>query len=492
MVSVGGLADNDLLDFAFETTLSGVALIDADASILRVNAVGAAIVGRTPEDLVGHHLGEIAHPDDAGTALESLEEVLERGHAGPVEVRVIGADGATLWLRCKGTLLPSDPPTTFLVFEDAGPQREVADRLDQATQELQREHAELERLVAQQAAVAELGTMALRGAPLEDLADHCRKLVESTLNVAHCGVLVDDGHPDGLLLIASSERFSPPVGGYRYFTDPGLVAVFEADGSVLVPDLRLEQRFAPNQQKLEQGIRSMAAVPIEPRSGLKGVLSAGDNAVDAFRSDDLTFLEAMANVIASAIDAKRALDELRHDALHDALTGLPNRVLLLDRLELALEQAGGRGSQVAVLVCDVDHFKLVNDSLGHAAGDEVLRVVADRLKSQVRPGDTVGRFGGDEFVVVCPDVTEIGSVVAIAERLGTAFAEPMRVLGTDLVATASIGIALGGHLGPEGAAGLLRDADVAMYSAKERGRARYEVFDTAMRTRIADRQTPPG
>ncbi len=480
-MGVGGLGDSELLDFAFETTLSGVALVDADAVVLRVNAAGAAIVGRTANDLVGRHLGEIAHPDDGAVALDALADVMGHGHAGPVEVRVLGPDGGTLWLRCKGTLLPSDPPTTFLVFEDAGPQRKVAELLDQTTKELQREHAELERRVAQQAAVAELGTMALRGAPLEDLAEHCRKLVETTLDVAHCGVLVDDGHPDGLLLMACSERFAPPAGGYRHVTDPALVAIFEADGSVLVSDVTLEQRFAPNPRMIELGIRSMAAAPIEPRTGTNGVLSAGDDAIGAFGADDLTFLEAMANVIASAIDAKRALDDLRHDALHDPLTGLPNRVLLLDRLELALEQAAPRGTQVAVLLCDVDHFKVVNDGLGHAAGDEALRIVAERLRAQVRPGDTVGRFGGDEFVVVCPDVSEIESVIAIAERLGTAFAEPMRLLGTDLVVTASIGIAVGGRVGADAAADLLRDADAAMYRAKDHGRARHELFDEATR-----------
>jgi diguanylate cyclase (GGDEF)-like protein/PAS domain S-box-containing protein len=490
MVAVGGLADSDLLDFAFETTLSGVALVDADARVLRVNAVGAALVGRTPEELVGRHLGEIAHPDDGELALEAFDDVMGRGHAGPVEVRVVDPEGTTVWLRCKGTLLPSEPPTTFLVFEDAGPQRKVAELLDRTTRQLQREHAELERRVAQQAAVAELGTMALRGAALEDLADHCRKLVETTLEVVHCGVLVDDGHPDGLLLMACSARFSPQAGGYRHATDPGLQAVFDADGSILVPDLTLEERFVPNPDMVAAGIRSMAAAPIEPRTGLHGVLSAGHDQVDAFGGDDLTFLEAMANVLASAIDAKRALDDLRHNAMHDPLTGLPNRVLLLDRLEIALELASGRGTKVAVLVCDVDRFKLVNDGLGHAAGDEVLRVVSERLKMQVRPGDTVGRFGGDEFVVVCPDVTEIDSVVAIAERLGTAFAEPMRVLGSELVATASIGIAVGAERGPGAAAGLLRDADAAMYRAKDRGRARHELFDDAMRARLTVRPDP--
>jgi diguanylate cyclase (GGDEF)-like protein/PAS domain S-box-containing protein len=482
MVAVGGLGGSDLLDFAFETTLSGVALIDAEARVVRVNATGAALVGRTPSDLVGRHLAELAHPDDGAAALDALAAVMGSGQAGPVELRALGPDGGSLWLRCKGTLLPSDPPTTFLVFEDAGPQRAIAELLDQTTKELQREHAELERRVAQQAAVAELGTAALRGATLEDLSDHCRQLVETTLGVAHCGVLVDDGHPDGLLLMACSERFRPPGGGYRHVADPALLAVFEAAGSILVPDLRVEQRFTPNPRMIELGIRSMAAAPIEPRIGANGVLSAGHDQVGAFGAEDLNFLEAMANVIASAIDAKRALDDLRHDALHDALTGLPNRVLLLDRLELALEQAGGRRTQVAVLLCDVDRFKVVNDGLGHAAGDEALRIVAERLRAQVRPGDTVGRLGGDEFVVVCPDVSEVGSVVAIAERLGTAFAEPMRLLGTDLVVTASIGIALGQGAGPDAAASLLRDADAAMYRAKDQGRARYELFDEASRS----------
>ncbi len=485
MVGSGGL---DLLDVAFETTLSGVALIDAGGQVLRVNAAGAALVGRTPDELVGKQIEEVAHLEDSTLALEALEQVISAGHAGPIELRAVLPNGDAVWLRCVGTLLPTVPPAAFLIFEDFGPARAVVDALERTTAQLQAEHAKLvaaeaasARRAAQQAAVAELGTLALGGAPLEDVAEHCRKLVEATLGAAHCGVLVDDDHPNGLLLLASSAALTPHVSGFRYPTDPGLRAAFEADGSLLVPDLTQERRFKPNPSVIKLGIRSMAATGIEPRTGGLGVLAAGAFEVGAFRPDDVVFLEAMANVLASAIDAKRALEDLRHDALHDPLTKLPNRVLVLDRLELALAQASGRGTRVAVLVCDVDRFKVVNDRFGHAAGDAVLRAVAERLQAQVRPGDTVGRFGGDEFVIVCPDVSQLDSVVAIAERLGTTFAEPVRVLDDEVIATASIGIAVGQEAGAAAAAALLRDADTAMYRAKDRGRARYELFEDSMR-----------
>jgi diguanylate cyclase (GGDEF)-like protein len=345
----------------------------------------------------------------------------------------------------------------------------------------------VERRLAQQAAVAQLGTLALSGAPLADVADRCRKLVETTLGVVQCGVLVDDGHPEGLLLMAVSAPFAPRTDGYRYATDPGLQAVLDEEGSILAPDLSVETRFSPNRLMLDRGIRSMAATKIEPRRAANGVLSAASLAVADFAVEDLTFMEAMANVLASAIDAKAALDDLRHNALHDALTGLPNRLLVLDRLQLALEQAHAGGTQVAVLACDLDRFKVVNDGLGHAVGDEVLRLVADRLRLEVRPGDTVGRFGGDEFILVCPDVAEIDAVVAIADRLGGAFRQPLEVRGTELFVTSSIGIAFGDDVGLDAAADLLRDADAAMYRAKDRGRARYELFDDAMRDRASSR-----
>ena len=180
---------------------------------------------------------------------------------------------------------------------------------------------------------------------------------------------------------------------------------------------------------------------------------------------------------------KQVEEQLLHDAFHDAMTDLPNRALFMDRLRNAIRRAKRSDEyRLAVLFLDVDRFKIVNDSLGHTAGDELLKAIARRLEGCLRPGDTVARFGGDEFTMLLEDIGHAGQATRVAERVQMELAVPFRLQGQEVFATASMGIAYAGsgYARPED---LLRDADNAMYRAKSLGRARYEVFDSAMHTR---------
>ena len=187
-----------------------------------------------------------------------------------------------------------------------------------------------------------------------------------------------------------------------------------------------------------------------------------------------------------AIERKRAEAELAYQALHDGLTGLPNRSLFIDHLQLALAQASRSNGRLAVLFLDLDGFKIINDSLGHDAGDAVLVNIAERLRVTARAGDTVARFGGDEFTILCPGMDAPLAIANLARRIGEAIARPLQVGNHDYTITASIGIALSAT-GLEAPGALVRDADAAMYRAKERGRGRAEFFDSALRDR-ADRR----
>ena len=199
--------------------------------------------------------------------------------------------------------------------------------------------------------------------------------------------------------------------------------------------------------------------------------------------DDNGVIDYYEGTVEDVTVTREGKDRLLYDALHDQLTGLSNRTLFMDRLEQTFARLVRRPDALfAVLFLDFDRFKNINDSLGHLAGDQLLKAISARLQECLRPGDTVSRFGGDEFAILLEHVKELSDATLVAERVQKAMLEPFQLGSQQVFSSASIGIALG-HADYERAEDLLRDADMAMYRAKARGKARHEVFDAEMHTR---------
>ncbi|HET8951894.1 MAG TPA: EAL domain-containing protein [Solirubrobacteraceae bacterium] len=358
-------------------------------------------------------------------------------------------------------------------------------------EELRAERAakgELTRRLAQQAAVARLGELALRRASLDELMDAaCRAVAEGLeVELVHVAeradahglmrVIAGAGWPDGFVGSEHEMRsFSDASGRQQY-----------ANGPVVIEDLPRDTRWRARPLR-EHGVVSSASVMLGAPHAPVGILGAHSLTRREFGAQDLDFLTAVAHVLNGAVEGLRTEERIRHDALHDALTGLPNRALLLERLSEAIARADGEGRSLALFFLDVDHLKVLNDSLGHEAGDELLRAIGPRLRAVLRPEDMIARFGGDEFAVLCEGVGDEAHALRVAERLVRAFARPFEVRGEPRFCSTSVGVVVSDPDGPRGPTELLSDADAALYRAKDRGRGRHEVFDMGLRDRTTAR-----
>ena len=277
---------------------------------------------------------------------------------------------------------------------------------------------------------------------------------------------------------------------------PVLRAASLAEARALVldaaPECTLVDLSLPDAAGLDAVAEMRAAAPYQPIVVVTGVddQSVGIEAVRLGAQDYLVkgrlSGDTLVRSILYSIERCRFDRALAHQALHDSLTGLANRTLLLDRLKICLSRLERSHGLVGVMFVDLDRFKLINDSLGHHVGDELLVAVAERLRSSVRRSDTVARFGGDEFVVLCEDLSSEAEAARIAEHLLALFAAPFPCAGGAQYLSASVGVALAANPAVT-AETVLADADTAMYRAKERGKARWELFDEGLRARVVKR-----
>jgi diguanylate cyclase (GGDEF)-like protein/PAS domain S-box-containing protein len=413
------------------------------------------------------------HPDDVERVLAGEDEPkLDDEGGGYNEYRLRHRDGHAVWIRDDALLVRSADGD----LRWHGVLSDISRR--------KRTEADLRRAAAQHAALAALGEHALEGASATELAQEATAAAVELLGVDGGGVIALDDERRRFTFLAATglapETLDPLP--FDPDTQPGYAI---SHGTVIVTDWETERRFEMTEPLKRMGTRSGMSIVIEGRRGPFGVLGVHAANARTFSAMEIDFVQALANILGDAFERQQTEDDIRHRALHDPLTGLPNRALFMDRLAHALAHLSRRGSSAAVLLLDFDRFKLINDSLGHSAGDDLLSAAAPRLKQMLRASDTIARFGADEFGILLEDIAGEQDAVDMAQRIAGAFTRPFVLDGTEHFVSVSVGITLAA--GGERAEDLVRDADAAMHRAKERGRARYELFDEAIRGRAISR-----
>jgi diguanylate cyclase (GGDEF)-like protein/PAS domain S-box-containing protein len=411
-----------------------ITVVDAEGAILYQSPAIARILGYEPEERIGKNAVEsdLLHPEDFTAKNEAFSKALRDPNTSvTVEVRMRHRDGSWRYVEESITNLLADPNVNGVVLN--------------ARCVTQRKRAEQE---------------------LRESEERFRSVVERTTDGVFMANLDTDTVLESNAALQNMLGYTPEeLTGMKLYD---IVAEDRESIDQYMHRLKEEKSLFIGERRYRQKDGSLLYVEVSA-------------SVVPFKDG-----EASCCIIRDVTERKALEEQLRYQAFHDSLTDLPNRALFLDRLSQALARTGREDRPVAVLLLDLNHFKMVNDSLGHDAGNVVLVGVAERLRASVRPGDTVGRIFGDEFAVLleAPCNTEQARLVAgrIQERLRKLF----KAEGQEVLVSPSIGIALD-EFAQDSPEEVLRRADLAMYAAKKRGKAEYEIYSPSMEIPIANR-----
>jgi diguanylate cyclase (GGDEF)-like protein len=442
----GSTIPRDSLLAVIDDNVDGMLVIDRSGVIMLANRAAENLLGRPVTSLVGTPFG-------APLTLEKATELdlVAAGRGRTAEMRVVMID----WHGDRAFLASL---------------RDVTDR--------KRAETVLSRVGAQHAAIAMLGKAAVSGLAPEALMAETAKHVRRVLRTDFAGVLAVSPEGGELRLVASEwstppsdpvDREPPADSQPRYTID--------ADETVVMDNAGGETRFAAWPPEFASAV----TVLISDNEECFGVIQAASLTPRRLALNEITFMQSVGKLLAAAVARFRAEGQVRHQAFHDALTGLSTRGLFLDRLSRTMARSRRNSTGLAVLFADLDGFKQVNDSLGHHAGDEVLVGVAQRLTSILRSSDALARLGGDEFLILLDEVESDEELSRAVARIREAITDtPFVVEGQPLALDLTIGVVRAdeSHGSPED---LIRDADSAMYRAKQLGRGGHAVFDRAMR-----------
>lgn len=474
-------------------------LVQNSSDLLAVIEPGGEVDFVSPaiEQLLGYRadqarrlsLASVCEPGDLRRAQSVLAELPEGGVSDLMLVRLRHRSGQWRWLEARLVNLAGDPTIGGTVVNG----RDVTDRV--------LAERSLARTGVQQRAVAQLGREALVATEVGEIAETTALLVRSTIDAADTMlVLTQTDGPSQVILVHDGRVDRREVDDPEAY--PLVAACLHHSGPMHLVDVSRDQpleslpleKFSPFDERSSVDLDpvvvgdtgAVLGVPVTDQQGAIGVILVRVVDRRSFTTAEAEFVDTMAQTLGLAIRRRRAEDTAQHQALHDSLTRLPNRALFVDRLTHAIGQIDRSKKPVAVAFLDIDHFKVVNDSLGHSAGDRILTETARRLDAVLRPGDTVARFGGDEFTLLLDGVGDAAEALEIGERIREELARPITYGGAHLHTTVSIGLAVSNDY-TANAESMLRDADAAMYRAKERGRDRVVIFDDTMRDHAINR-----